>query len=248
MLVPLARSVVLLLLTFFTLTLAANEPPVHYQKSVSLSYQLVAPAGSPVKPLVTISYDPTARKHSLFSWSPPIPASTQSANAGTTSSKLIRILLPDGSSSVTTLDTFSEDFHQKIDLWISPDDGSVFSASVSPLSPPPLTPEEDRYQKKVARAKAKGKPIPERPPVPNSKKAREEAARQLALFEPIKVNLLTAQSGPVPTLATRAPPVVGADGREIAEDPQQEKSLLQKYWWVGLILVVLTMGGGGGEK
>ncbi|KIV89993.1 hypothetical protein PV10_07343 [Exophiala mesophila] len=246
--IPLARSLVLLLFTFFNFALAANEPPVHYQKSATLSYQLVTPTDSPVKPLVTISYDPTERKHSLFSWSPPVPASPQSATAGATSSKLVRILLPDGSSSVTTLDTFSEGLHQKIDLWLSPDDGSVFSASVSPLTPPPLTPEEERYQKKVARAKAKGKPIPARPPVPNSKKAREEAARQLALFEPIKVNLMTAQARLAPTLATRAPPVVGADGREIVEDPQQEKSLLQKYWWVGLILVLLTMGGGGGEK
>lgn len=248
MLVPRLHSLVLFVFTFFCVSLAARDDSARYQKSVTLSYQLVNSADSAIKPLVTISYDPSAKKHSLSSWSPPSLDSQKSTSPEPTSSRLIRIILPNGSSTITTLDAFSEDFHQKIDLWISPDDGSVFSASVSPVSPPPLSPEEDRYRKKVARAKAKGKPIPARPPVPNTKKAREEAARQLALYEPIKVNLFVAQTGPVPTLNTRAPPQVDAEGREIAQDQQQEKTLFQKYWWVGLIVIILTMGGGGAEK
>jgi len=161
---------------------------------------------------------------------------------------MVRIHLPNGSSTVTTLAAFSEELHHKIDLWVSPDDGSVFSAAVSSLSPPPLSAEEDHYRKKVARAKAKGKPIPARPPVPNTKKAREEAARQLKLYEPIKVNLLLAEDGPAPIWNTRAPPQVDAEGREVPQEEQQEKTFFQKYWWVFLIVALLSMGGGGGDK
>ncbi|OAP60674.1 hypothetical protein AYL99_05676 [Fonsecaea erecta] len=215
-------------------------------KSVTLSYEVI---GSPsVKPLVTIFYDPKTSKHALSSWTPPPLDSLKSTTPEPTSSKLLRILLPNGSSTVTTIDTFSDNVHQKIDLWISPEDGSVFSASVSGLSPPPLTAEEERYKKKVERAKAKGRPIPPPPPVPNTKKAREEAAKAAALHEPIKVNLITPSPGPSPDLATRKPPQVDGDGREIVQEEQQEKSFFQKYWWVFLIGTVLMMSGGGGAE
>jgi hypothetical protein len=92
--------------------------------------------------------------------------------------------------------------------------------------------------------------MPSRPPVPNTKKAREEAAKQAALYEPIKVNLITSSPGPSPSLATRKPPQVDNEGREVVQEEVPEKSLFQKYWWVGLIVVMLTMtgGGGGGDK
>jgi len=173
----------------------------------------------------------------------------QSTTPEPTSSRLLRILLPNGSSTVTTLDTFSQDLHQKIDLWISPDDGTVFSASVSSLSPPPLTAAEERYRKKVERAKAKGKPIPSRPPIPNTKKAREEAAKQAALYEPIKLNLIPSGTGPSPVLAARKPPQVNAEGQEVVQEEQAEKSFFQKYWWIFMVVAMIAMaGGGGGEK
>ncbi|KIW32068.1 uncharacterized protein PV07_03642 [Cladophialophora immunda] len=242
------RSFLLVLLAVCTCTvLAASDAAASkLPKSVTLSYELI---GSPsVKPLVTVFYDPKTSKHALSSWTPPSLDSLKSTNPESTSSKLLRILLPNGSSTVTTLDTFGDDVHQKIDLWISPDDGSVFSASVSGLSPPPLSAEEERYRKKVARAKAKGRPIPPPPPVPNTKKAREEAAKAAALHEPIKVNLITSGPGPSPDLATRKPPQVDTEGREIPQEEQQEKSFFQKYWWVFLIATMLMMTGGGGAE
>ncbi|KIW67284.1 hypothetical protein PV04_06549 [Phialophora macrospora] len=242
------RGFSLLLLVLYACTvLAAVDPAAgKLPKSVTLSYEVIG--SSSVKPLATIFYDPRTSKHTLSSWTPPTLDSLQSTTPEPTSSKLLRILLPNGSSSITTLDTFSDNVYKKIDLWVSPDDGSVFSASVSSLSPPPLTPEEERHQKKVARAKAKGRPIPPPPPIPKTKKAREEAAARAALHQPIRVNLVTSSPGPSPVLATRAPPQVDAEGREISQEEQQEKSFFQKYWWVFLIGTMLMMTSGGGEK
>ncbi|KIX95677.1 uncharacterized protein Z520_08797 [Fonsecaea multimorphosa CBS 102226] len=242
------RSFLLVLLAVCACTVcaASDAAASKLPKSVTLSYELI---GSPsVKPLVTIFYDPKTSKHALSSWTPPSLEPLQSTTPEPTSSKLLRILLPNGSSTVTTLDTFSDDVHQKIDLWISPDDGSVLSASVSALSPPPLSAEEERYRKKVARAKAKGRPIPPPPPVPNTKKAREEAAKAAALHEPIKVNLIASGAGASPVLATRKAPQVDAEGREVPQEEQQEKSFFQKYWWVFLIGTMLLMTGGGGAE
>ncbi|KIV84626.1 hypothetical protein PV11_00399 [Exophiala sideris] len=251
MLIAALRSLPLLLLYSLTAlaasTTGTTSDASKLPRSVTLSYELIG--SSSVTPLVTVFYDPQTLKHALSEWSPPTLDSQKSTSPEPTSSQLLRILLPNGSSTITTLDTFSEDVHQKIDLWISPDDGSVFSASVSRVSPPPLSADEERYRKKVERAKAKGKPIPARPPVPNTKKAREEAAKQLALYEPIKVNLITSAPGPAPSLTTRKPPPVDADGRELAQEEQPEKSFFQKYWWVFLVGLMLTMtAGGGGEK
>ncbi|KAL2415793.1 hypothetical protein ABEF95_012364 [Exophiala dermatitidis] len=236
----------LLLLAANLCVVLAGSDAGNHPNSVTLSYQLVG--SSSVEPLGTFSYDPKSLKHALTSWTPPRLDSEKSTTPESTSSRLLRILLPDGSATVTTLDTFNPDVHQKIDLWISPLDGSVFSASVSSLSPPPLTPEEERYKKKVERAKAKGKPIPPPPPIPNTKKAREEAAKKAAANEPIKVNLLVAGPGPAPVLTIRKPPQVDAEGKEVAQEEQQEKSFFQKYWWVFMIVAVLSMGGGGGGE
>ncbi|KAJ9607819.1 hypothetical protein H2200_007898 [Cladophialophora chaetospira] len=241
------RSFLLALLSVCTCAvLAVNDAAASkLPKSITLSYEVIG--SSSVKPLVTVFYDPKTSKHALSSWTPPAADSLQSTSEPT-SSKLLRILLPNGSSTITTLDTFSDLVYKSIDLWISPEDGSVFSAAVSSLSPPPLTPDEERYQKKVARAKAKGRPIPPPPPIPNTKKAREEAAARAALHEPIRVNLITTSAGPSPILATRAPPQIDAEGREVPQEQQQEKSFFQKYWWVFLVATILMMTGGGGEK
>ncbi|ETI22314.1 hypothetical protein G647_06388 [Cladophialophora carrionii CBS 160.54] len=243
------RSCLLTLLVLYACTVlaaAADAAASKLPNSVTLSYEVIG--SSSVKPLATVFYDPRTSKHTLSSWTPPDLESLQSTTPEPTSSKLLRILLPNGSSTMTTLDTFSDSVYKKIDLWISPDDGSVYSASVSSLSPPPLTPEEEHYQKKVARAKAKGRPIPPPPPIPKTKKAREEAAARAAMHEPIRVNLLTSSPGPSPVLATRAPPQVDAEGREVPQEEQQEKSFFQKYWWVFLIATMLMITSGGGEK
>lgn len=244
MAVSIIRS--LLLWAAFACAVLAGSDAGKLPYSVTLYYQLL---GSPsIEPLATFSYDHKSKKHALTSWTPPKLDAEKSTTPEPTSSRLLRILLPNGSATVTTLDTFSSDVHQKIDLWISPDHGSVFSASVSSLSPPPLTPEEERYKKKVDRAKAKGKPIPPPPPIPNTKKAREEAAKRAAANEPIKVNLLVSGPGPAPAFTTRKPPAVDSEGREIAQEEQQEKSFFQKYWWVFAMVALLSVTGGGGEK
>ena len=230
-----------------TVTAVTDAAASKLPKSITLSYEIIG--SSSVKPLVTVFYDPKSQKHALSSWTPPAQEPSQSTTSQPTSAKLLRILLPNGSSTITTLDTFNEDVHQKIDLWLSPEDGSVLSASVSSLSPPPLSLDEERHQKKVARAKAKGKPIPPPPAIPKTKKAREEAAARAAMLEPIKVNLVTSGPGPAPVLASRAPPQMDADGREVPQEEQAEKSFFQKYWWVFLVATMLMMtAGGGGEK
>jgi hypothetical protein len=226
----------------------SDSRPSRLPKSVTLSYELLSSSTtSAAKPLVTISYDPKTLKHALVNWTPPSVETLQSTTSEPTSSPLLRILLPNGSSTITTLQTFNSSLHQKINLWLTPASGEVFSASVSALSPPPLSADEERYQKKVERAKAKGKPIPARPPIPNTKKAREEAAKEAALYEPIKVNLVSASTGPSPILNSRGPPQVDAEGREVAQDEQPEKSFFMKYWWVFMIMAMLSLSGAGGK-
>ena len=60
------------------------------------------------------------------------------------------------------------------------------------------------------------------------------------------IELRTPAPGPTPVLTERKAPVVGADGREIAEEP--EKSFFQKYWWIVLIGAIFALQGAGGDK
>ncbi len=61
----------------------------------------------------------------------------------------------------------------------------------------------------------------------------------------LKVTLLPPNPGPTPKLNSRKPVVVGSDGKEIAQEPQVEKSFFQKYWWALALVAVLALTGGG---
>ena len=223
-------------------------------KAITLSYEFIGSTPS-VKPLATIFYDPKSLKYSLESWTPPAFDSRDSTTTQPTSSPLLRILLPNGSSTVTSLSTFDTNAKQTIDLWISSEpENTIFSASVTSLTPPPLTEEEEQFRKKVERAKARGKPIPK---APKKEKPKKKSKDKVVITENVdesedsmvKVNLLPAMAGATPKLISRKPPQVDAAGNEIpAEDEPQEKSFFQKYWWIFLIAAVLTLGGGGGRE
>jgi hypothetical protein len=244
----------LLLLTWAVTASAAEK--ANLPKSITLSYEVIGASTPSVKPLATIFYDPRSLKYSLESWTPPNLDSLKSTGAEPTSSPLLRILLPNGSSTVTGLSTFDFNFKQTIDLWIASEpDGSIFSASVTALTPPPLSAEEEQLQKKIERAKARGKPIPT---ARNEKPKKKSKDKQIPMVVDdysqdvkVKVNLIPATVGPTAKLNSRALPQVDAEGNEVpAQDEQQEKSIFQKYWWILLLVAFFTLSGGagGGDK
>lgn len=61
----------------------------------------------------------------------------------------------------------------------------------------------------------------------------------------LKVVLVEPNLGPTPKLNSRKPVVVGADGKEIPQVPEVEKSFFQKYWWAFALVAVLALSGGG---
>jgi hypothetical protein len=244
----LARSAAVFLpcLSFVT---AVEKPK--FPNSITLSYEVIGSAPSSVKPLATVFYDPRSLRYSLESWTPPSLDSLTSTSPEPSSASLLRILLPNGSSTVTSISNFDEGLKQTIDLWISDaQDGSIFSASVTSRTPPPLSAEDERLRKKIERAKARGKPIPTAPkPKPKKKPKKGDTVtikEEDSQDEQVKVNLLPATAGPTAKLGSRKPPQVDADGNEVVEAEVQEKSFFQKYWWIFLVLAVLTLGGGGG--
>ncbi len=64
----------------------------------------------------------------------------------------------------------------------------------------------------------------------------------------LKVNILRPTTGPAPKLNQRKPAVLGADGKEVPQVPEVEKSFFQKYWWAFALVAVLAVTGGGGDK
>ena len=242
----------LLIATWVVAASAAEKPKL--PKSITLSYEVIGSSPSTVNSLATIFYDPRSLRYTLESWTPPSLDSLKSTTPEPTSAPLLRIILPNGSSTVTSLSIFDSRLKQTIDLWISQDPaGSIFSASVTSVTPPPLSAEEERLQKKIERAKARGKPIPSAPKNKAKKKSKDSVSTQTestSQDEKVKVNLIPAMAGPTAKLNSRKPPQVDAAGNEVVvEDEQQEKSFFQKYWWILAIGAALTLvGGGGGDK
>jgi hypothetical protein len=251
-LMTLSRSL-LALLAYLLLVNAADSK---YASTLLLSYEFVSSPSKP-SPLATINYDPKTLRYNLISWTPPSPDTLQSTSKEPTSSPLLRILTPTGSSTVTTLSTFSTDLKQHLNLYLTPNGLDLLSASVTSITPAPLSEEEAEYRRKVERAKARGKPIPKPPKPEKPKKPKKGApaapvvAEQKPLFDDTpegepRVNLVVEQEAPKPKLLNRAAPVLDASGNEVVVPEAQEKTFFQKYWWVFLIGLVLTMGGGGG--
>ena len=238
-------SLLLLWLQYVPTALAATAS---LPNSLTLSYEVVGSAQSAVQPLAIVSYDPSTLKYVIDSWTPPSLDTLKSVSSDPTSQRLLRILLDSGSSTVTTLGAFDAALSQNITLWLSPNgDGSITSASVSSYRPAPLTKEEIEFAQKVERAKARGKPIPTPTGLgKNRKKAQQETADKSPT---VKVNLLAPVPGPKPKLGSRKPPVVGADGKEVPAEVQEDnRSFFQKYWWVFLAGAILVMSSGGAEK
>jgi hypothetical protein len=61
----------------------------------------------------------------------------------------------------------------------------------------------------------------------------------------LKVVLLPPSHGPTPKLIVRKPVVVSADGKEVPQEPEVERSFFQKYWWAFALVAVLALAGGG---
>lgn len=237
---------VLLSLSGFTIAQDTSK----YPKSVKLSYTVLGSSLSSAKQLAEVLYDPQTLKYHLSSWTPPSTDSLKSTSKDPANSQLVRISVPDGSSSVTTLSTFDPNLSQYIDLWLSASSDIIFSASISSVSPPPLTDDQIRQKRKEERARAKGKPIPSPPPkqkAPKPKKGKK-VKEEVEGGPVVKVTLLKQSEGPQPKLNSRKPPAVDSEGKEIPQQEQPEKSFFQKYWWVFLIGTVLMMSGGGGDK
>ena len=91
-------------------------------------------------------------------------------------------------------------------------------------------------------------PVVEVLPKGKSKTKTKKSAQIQKNTEPndnVKVKVMEAKPGVAPKLASRKPPVVGADGREQPATEELEKSFFQKYWWLFAVVALLAMAGGG---
>lgn len=219
-------------------------------KSIQLSYETLGPAASSPQPLATVDYDPKTLEYVLSSWTPPSLDTLQSTTQESTSAPLLRVLLPNGGATVTSLGSFDAKLSQDIDIWISLENGGeVITASVRSITPPPLSKEEERLRQKEERLRKRGKTIPSSKPKPKSKskKAKDASLSEVATGPVVRVNLLPVAYGPTPKLNSRKPPQVDAEGREIVPEEQQEKTFFQKYWYIFLAVAFILMSGGGKE-
>jgi hypothetical protein len=223
----------LLSLLFSRFACAANLP-----NSIVLSYQATAKSESAsIAHLATVSYDPSTLATQLTSWTPPSPDS-KSTTPEPTSPQLLRILLPNGSSTITSLGTFNESLTQHIALQLGPANGEVLSACVTATMPP-------GWGRKSKKSKSKSK-TPK--PKPKSKKSPKATSsnEQDQKYPGVHISISPPAYGPRPKLLDRKPPVVGVDGKEVPEEGQPpEKSFFQKYWWVFAAVSLLALVGGG---
>ena len=220
----------------FIVTSSTAAAPNDNPSTVKITYQhLNSPS---TQPLATITYDPSTLKSTLVSWTPPLLDSLKVSTTEPVSSPLIRVLLPSGSSTLTSLANFNTTLNQTLDLWLSPNgDGSIFSISLSASAPLTL-----KELKEKARAERHAKRSQK------YKKSMKQPQDQPSPKANARVNLIAPVKGPTLKLINRKPPVVGADGQEVPVEEQQEKSFFQKYWWIFLIGAIFAIGGGGGDK
>lgn len=223
-----------IILSAFTCLVSASSSAA-FPNSITLSYEPVLDSSS-AKTLATIFYDPETLKYSLSSWTPP-SADSKSTTPEPTSPQLLRILLPNGGSTLTSIGTFNTSLTQTISLHLSPNDKTIFSASVSATEPPPAP----RLSK--SKSKSRSKSSSKSKSKTKSKTQPPAASEELAN---VHVELIPPTPGPLPKLNSRKQPVIGPDGKETpAEGDVPEKTFFQKYWWVFLILTVVAMAGSG---
>ncbi|ERF76786.1 hypothetical protein EPUS_02325 [Endocarpon pusillum Z07020] len=158
--------------------------------------------------LASVKYNVSNLESTVLSYSPPATSDTTTERG--TSHPLFRISTntPDGSTTVTSLSTFSPTYTQTLTLHLR-DDDLVLAASISaePLVPSRPTPQDPKTT--------------------------------------LKVVVVRPQPGPTPKLNVRKPVVVGADGKEVPQEPEAEKTFFQKYWWAFALVAVLALAGGG---
>lgn len=224
-------------------------------KSIFLSYEILGQKASTVSPLATVDYDPRTLQNVLSSWTPPSLDSLKSTSSEPASAPLLRVILPNGSTTIAGLNTFDTNLSQDINIWISQESGDVLSASVISITPPPLSKEEELQRQKEERLRKRGKPVPSSKPKPKSKKSKEKEKEKKVVESVqagpvVRVNLLVAEEGVKPQLTSRKPVQVDAEGREVVPEEQQEKTFFQKYWLalLAVAFVLVTSAGGGGDK
>lgn len=230
-----------------------STQPKSLPRSVQLSYEILGSSASS-QPLATIDYDPKTLENVLSSWTPPSLDTLQSTSQEPTSAPLLRVLLPNGSATVTSLGSFDNKLSQDIDIWVSLENGGeIVSASVRSITPPPLSEEEERQRQKEERLRKRGKAVPTTKQKPKSKskstskKVKDAVVGEVQAGPIVRVNLLPVGYGPSPKLNSRKPPQVDAEGREIVTEEQQEKTFFQKYWYILLALAFVLISGGGKE-
>lgn len=232
--------------------LAEAQKPAKYTKSVALSYELLGVSSGSSAHLATVDYDPRSLEYTLSSWTPPSVDSLKSTSKEETSAPLLQVLLPNGGSTLASLTTFDPNLSQDIDVWISKESGEVISASVRSESPPPLSKEEELQRQKEERLRKRGKEVPtskpKSKPKSKAKQLKEVVVEEKKAGPQVRVNLHVAGQGPAPKYLTRKPPQLDAEGKEIVQEEQQEKSFLQKYWYIGLAIAFVLISGGGGGK
>ncbi|KAF7502376.1 hypothetical protein GJ744_005968 [Endocarpon pusillum] len=178
-------------------------------QSVDIFYQLMRSSPDDKGSLLAfVKYNVSSLESTLLSYSP--PATSDTATELGTSHPLFRISTntPDGSTTVTSLSTFSPTYTQTLTLHLR-DDDLVFAASIS------------------------AEPLVLSPPTPQDPKTS------------LKVVVVRPQPAPTPKLNVRKPVVVDADGKEVPQEPEVEKTLFQKYWWALALVAVLALAGGG---
>lgn len=207
--------------------------------TLTLSYQPLTPTNAPASQLAVVAYDTSPSKSSLLSWTPPPLLEDTSAD---TSTPLIRVLSPSGSSSLVSRAALSSKISQNIDIWITPAN-EIFSVSLTSVQPPPLSKEAAERLAKEARLQARGKTVLSSKSQKTKKPKKSKVdAKSSAIPEKeeeggprVKVNLHIVSDGPTPRLLSRAPIQVDDEGREIVPEEVEEKSFLQKYWLVLLV-------------
>ena len=228
---------------------AGQSTTKSYPKSITLSYELLGSSASTAGPFATVEYDPKSLEYVLTQWNPPSLDSLQSTSQEPTSAPLLRVLLPNGSASVASIATFDPKLSQNVDIWISQDTGDVVSASVGSVTPPPLSKEEELQRQKEERLRKRGKAVTSSKPktTPKAKKVKEAVVAERSAGPVVRVNLRVSGQGPAPRLNSRKPVQVDAEGREVVQEEQQEKTFIQKYWYLGLALAFVLISGGGGK-
>ena len=227
-----------LLATLCSLVAATPESST-LPRSFTLSYTFAEDTSS-IKPLATVFYNPLTLESQLSSWTPPAEA-----QADLPAQKIVRLTLPNGSSSLTSLATLnSTAYLQTLVLYTSPTgDGSIYSASIE-TNPVHMPTKEELREERQKRRNTERK----------EKRKTKEAAKKGVTVEERKivevghgpgvtVKIVPPNEGAVPKLNSKRPPVI-VDGKEVMPEEVPEKTFLQKYWWVIALFGVLALSGG----